>query len=150
VAVLIIGYGNPLRGDDAFGYRAAEELQALFLDHRDVVVLPVHQLTPELAADIARAGRVVFIDAAAEGEPGKLVCRPVLPAAASAAGFTHSAAPEGLLGMALALYGNAPPAVLYSVRGESFACGAALTPPVERALAEAVRAAGAEIAAARA
>jgi hydrogenase maturation protease len=143
MTLLIIGYGNPLRGDDAFGYRAAEELQALFIDHREVVVLPVHQLTPELAADIARAGKVIFIDAAAEGEPGKLASRPVLPAAANAAPFTHNATPEGLLGMALALYRNAPPAVLYSVRGESFECGAALTPPVERALAEAVREVGA-------
>ena len=80
MTLLIIGYGNPLRGDDAFGYRAAEELQASFIDHREAVILPVHQLTPELAADIARAARVVFIDAAAEGEPGKLASRSVVPA----------------------------------------------------------------------
>ena len=149
MTVLIIGYGNPLRGDDAFGYRAAEELQASFIDHREAVVLPVHQLTPELAADIARSARVIFIDAAAEGEPGKLESRPVMPVSGGAA-FTHSATPEGLLAMALALYGAVPPAVLYSVRGESFAYGAPLTQRVELALAAVVREAGAEIAAARA
>jgi hydrogenase maturation protease len=147
MTLLIIGYGNPLRGDDAFGFRAAEELQALFIDNREVVVLPVHQLTPELAADIARAGEVIFIDASAEGECGKFSSRPVQPAEETSPAISHYSTPEGLLASALALYGRVPPAVLYSVRGESFEYGAGLTPAVDQALIRAVAEVKAEIAA---
>ena len=65
--MLIIGYGNPLRGDDGVGWRVAEAAGTA-LPEGAATVLAVHQLTPELSAPISRAGRVVFVDAAAEGE----------------------------------------------------------------------------------
>ena len=54
---LVIGYGNPLRGDDGFGCSAAGLLAA---DPRldGATVLGRHQLTPELATDIAGASLV--------------------------------------------------------------------------------------------
>ena len=143
--LLIIGYGNPLRGDDGFGYHAGEELQKRLIDDRGVTVLPLHQLTPELAADISRAERVVFIDAAAEGEPGKLICRDVVKASVDAGAFTHHATPAGLLAAAEALFASAPPAVLFSVAAESFDMSEKLTPAVARALAQVVE----EVAASR-
>ncbi|MEB3362613.1 MAG: hypothetical protein VKI42_10885 [Synechococcaceae cyanobacterium] len=57
---LVIGIGNPLRGDDGVGR---------WLARRGELWLPqaqwraVQQLTPELAADVAAAARVLFIDA---------------------------------------------------------------------------------------
>jgi len=134
--LLIIGYGNPLRGDDGFGFYAAEELQRRMIDDRGVTVLPLHQLTPELAADISRAERVVFIDAANEGEPGKLSCREVVKTPVDTAVFTHHMTPGGLLAASEALYATVPPAVLFSVAGQSFELGAPLTPGVQAALAE--------------
>ena len=53
--VLVIGYGNALRTDDGFGWHAAGRLAA---DPRldGAEILQLHQLTPELALDISRAG----------------------------------------------------------------------------------------------
>lgn len=134
--VLIIGYGNPLRADDGLGWRAAARLLDLIADP-EVEVLAVQQLTPELMEPVSRAGRVVFIDAAASGEPGVLQVAGV-SADPGAQRFTHHATPGGLLAGAAALFGHAPQATLYSVPGQDFGFGERLTPAVEKALAEVV------------
>jgi hydrogenase maturation protease len=121
---LIIGYGNPLRGDDGFGYRAAERIPG---------GIAVHQLTPELMDLISRADRVVFLDATAEGVPGEIHRRPLAPAA-SGRPFAHHATPETLLAGALALYGRAPEAILVTVTGGNFAVSDSLSSEVEAAL----------------
>ena len=64
--VLVIGYGNTLRGDDGIGPAVAGEIDRLAVPGVRVIV--VHQLTPELAADLAACRRAVFIDAATTGE----------------------------------------------------------------------------------
>jgi hydrogenase maturation protease len=122
--VLVIGYGNPLRGDDGFGYRAAERIPG---------AMAVHQLTPELMDPIARADRVVFLDATAEGVPGEIRRRRVEPSASGGA-FTHHATPEGLLAGAKALYGCAPEAILITVCGAIFDLSHSLSPEVESAM----------------
>lgn len=58
---LVIGFGNTLRGDDGVGPLVAEQVDTWNL--RNVRSLSVHQLTPELAADIAQVETVFFIDA---------------------------------------------------------------------------------------
>lgn len=133
--LLIIGWGNTLRGDDGFGWAAAERLREAL---PDAEVLTVHQLTPELMEAISRARRVVFIDAGTEGEAGVLTCSEVR-ASTSAEAFTHQASPAGLLAGSLALYGYVPEAVLYSVKGESFEFGEELSAGVGKALEELVR-----------
>ena len=45
---LIIGYGNPLRSDDGFGWHAGR-LLAQALAGQEAEVITCHQLTPELA-----------------------------------------------------------------------------------------------------
>ena len=61
--VLVIGYGNPLRGDDGIGRVIAEHIaETLRPEAIDVVV--AHQLTPELTEPISRSGLVIFVDAA--------------------------------------------------------------------------------------
>jgi hydrogenase maturation protease len=59
--VLIIGYGNSLRSDDAAGIKVAETIATWQLPH--VRSLAVHQLTPELAAELAAVELVIFVDA---------------------------------------------------------------------------------------
>ncbi len=61
---LVIGYGNSLRGDDGVGPLVAQQVAGWKLP--DVRSLSVHQLTPELAANIAEAERVFFVDACIE------------------------------------------------------------------------------------
>jgi len=122
--VLVIGYGNPLRGDDGFGYRAAERIPG---------AIAVQQLTPELMDPIARADRVVFLDATAEGVPGEIRRRRVEPSSSGGA-FTHHSTPEGLLAGAQVLYGRAPEAILITVCGANFDLSRSLSPEVESAL----------------
>lgn len=129
---LIIGYGNPLRGDDGLGWHAAR-LLAGTASARDAEVLTCHQLTPELAQQISEAQTVVFVDAASEGPPGRLGWRRVEPQAGPAS-FTHHLNPESLLVMAKELYGRCPQAFVVSVVGESFACSEELSPTVHGAL----------------
>ena len=130
--ILIVGYGNPLRGDDGLGWHAADRLRDQIADP-EIEILAVHQLTPELAEPLSRAGLAIFIDAAAEGEPG-VVQRRLLEPDSGAAAFTHHATPSALLAAAQALYGRAPEAELFSVPVESLELGDRLTPVVERAL----------------
>lgn len=127
---LIIGYGNPLRGDDGLGPRAADLLGGMVL----------HQLNPELAEPISRAGLVIFIDAAETGRPGEWTCVEVRPAPSAERLFTHHLDPGALLAAARALYGRAPRALLFTMAGESFDLGEELSPAVAAALPELVKA----------
>jgi hydrogenase maturation protease len=131
--LLIVGYGNPLRGDDGFGFLAAERLQNSNADP-EVEVLVLHQLTPELMETLSRAGRAVFLDAAVGTEPGRMAVRRVEPDGDTSSGFTHSASPAVLLAGSLALYGRAPEAALVTVTGGDFEFGYPLTAPVRAAL----------------
>ncbi len=131
--LLIIGYGNPLRRDDGFGWHAARRLRESMPD-RDVEVLTVQQLTPELMEPVSRAGRVIFIDARAGGEAGTLLTRPVEPDRFSGTAFTHFATPAALLGGAAELYGAHPEAVLITCAGADFGFGDELSAPVQAAL----------------
>ncbi len=130
--VLVIGYGNTLRGDDGFGRRAAERLRAIFDDPR-IEVLSLHQLTPELMEPVSRAERVIFLDAAAGPVPGEIAATEIGPLD-EPGGFTHFSTPGGLLAGALALYGTAPKALLITVTGANFELGETLSQPVEHAL----------------
>jgi hydrogenase maturation protease len=138
--ILIVGYGNPLRGDDGAGWRAAQRLRDLVRDP-EVEVLCLHQLTPELMEPLSRAAFAVFIDARAGGEPGAIRERRIEPLAGGPASFTHHSTPEALLAGARELYGSAAEAVMITVAGEDFALSAELSPPVERRLDDAVAAA---------
>lgn len=123
--VLIIGYGNPLRGDDAVGQLAAERLRERISDP-EVEILALHQLTPELMEPISRAARIIFIDAAEGPNPGEIAVREIQAAPISQP-FTHVATPEALLAGARALYGAAPPATILTVTAKSFELGAGLS-----------------------
>jgi Ni,Fe-hydrogenase maturation factor len=58
----VLGVGSSLRRDDGAGRAVAETVGAW---HREgVEARPVHQLTPELAVEVADRDLVVFVDAA--------------------------------------------------------------------------------------
>lgn len=132
--LLIIGFGHPLRGDDGLGWRAAEQLAAAGRP-----ALACQELTPELAEPISQAGRVVFIDAAAEGEPGHLQITDLTPGPADPGAFSHQLTPAGLLALAGAWYGRTPPATLITAAGADFGYSETLSPPVTAALARILR-----------
>lgn len=147
--VLIIGYGNPLRGDDGFGWHLAQSLQDAAQNdaaesrrnslesrgHPDIQILAGHQLTLDLAEPLSRAQRVVFIDTAEGGTPGEISFHALQAAAAAPTPFTHHLTPETLLAHAQALYGASPSeAFLLSVGGENFTYSETLSETVAQAL----------------
>lgn len=127
---LVIGVGNSLRADDGVGPIVAdlarERLEA-------AQVIACHQLTPELADDVARADRVVFVDANLEAAPGEVRVTRVAPAVNDAATF-HSLDHAGLLALARALYGRVPPASLVSVGVADLSDGEGLSAAVQASL----------------
>jgi hydrogenase maturation protease len=130
---LIIGYGNPLRGDDGFGWHAAMRLRDLIHDE-GIEILAVHQLTPELMDPVSRARRVIFIDAAAGEDPGKVTVTALRTTGGPAPVFTHFATPAALLEGARSLYGAKPEGILVTVVGLDFELGEELSEPVRVAL----------------
>jgi hydrogenase maturation protease len=131
-STLIIGYGNPLRGDDGVGWQAAILLARELKEQ--VQVLVRHQLTPELAEPLSECERVIFIDAADGGTPGQVCCRRVDCSCTRVQTFSHQVAPADLLAAAEELYGHAPMGYLITVNGGSFGYVESLSPVVEAAL----------------
>jgi hydrogenase maturation protease len=134
--VLVLAVGNPLRSDDGLAWHAADELRSSG-SQSEIEILKVHQLAPELAEDVSRAAQVIFVDAAATGEPGTLSCERVVGSAAESAS-SHSFTPAALLQLATTLYGVLPTAFLVSVAGKSFEHGEFLSPEVGQALPQLV------------
>jgi hydrogenase maturation protease len=134
---LVIGYGNPLRGDDGIGQHAARML-AECADLKHTKVIDCHQLTPELAEPISRATLVIFIDAARNEPPGIIRWHRLSPLPAPGA-FTHNVSPQALLTSAQMLYGHCPAAILYSVGGQYFDYADTLSAPVQAALPRLLR-----------
>ncbi|MGA2201121.1 MAG: hydrogenase maturation protease [Terriglobales bacterium] len=133
---LIIGYGNPLRSDDGFGWDAAQKLSTCLHDS-DLEVLTRHQLTPELAETASRFQLVIFIDAAVDLPPGELRCERIAQSEIhrqrEASSFSHSLTPASLLALTAELYAKFPDAYYIQVGGESFAEGESISPAVQAA-----------------
>lgn len=125
MARLLIGYGNPGRGDDALGPALAEALEALALPGLDVVV--DFQLNVENAFDLKGYDAVYFVDAAVQGaEP--FVYRQIQPED-PALFSSHAVSPEGVLALAQKLFGLTVPGYVMAIRGYAFdEFGAPLTP----------------------
>jgi hydrogenase maturation protease len=101
--VLVIGYGNTLRGDDAAGVRAAEILSTL---HPEIVCIYLHQLVPECAEQIAECDLVFFIDA--QNNISQPNVRLVGPSSEADQPRTHFLSPESLLALSKQLYQHLP------------------------------------------
>jgi hydrogenase maturation protease len=135
---LIIGYGNPLRGDDGVGWWIASRLLEIVGDEF-ANVLAVHQLTPELAEPIGEAKLLIFVDAAHNGEPGSWKCEPVTPDAIPSNALAHYFTPAGLLAYTEAIYKAKPEALVLSIAAAAFDCGEQLTPRVEAVVPQVVQ-----------
>ena len=133
--ILLIGYGNELRGDDAAGPQIARTVEGWSFPDCEVIVC--QQLTPELAHDIAEASQVIFVDASLEVMGDTPQTLPVHPAPEMPLGG-HTLHPETLVRLAKALYGKAPPAVCVHVPASSFELGAPLSPATQKALTSAL------------
>lgn len=137
MSALVVGYGNPLRGDDGIGWVIAGRLAT---DPRfaGADVLQRHQLTPELALDVSRADLVVLIDARSGAPAGSVAIEQVGPASAGGTTWSHHLGPASLVGLAHALYGRAAAVHVVSIGVGSVEVGEGLSPAVEAAVAGAI------------
>lgn len=120
---LLVACGNTLRGDDAAAHAVVRLIQP-GLNH---TVRAVQQLTPELAPEIARFSRVVFIDADAESNA---VAIEPLRTTTPRSPLTHAATAEEVVALAGALFGFAGQAFLCRIPAQHFGAGGDPAPEV--------------------
>jgi hydrogenase maturation protease len=122
--LLVFGWGNRSRGDDALGPLFVERLRAQLApaDAAAVDWLDDYQLQPEHALDLAGRRRVLFVDASLQcAAPFEITA--VQPARDVATG-THALSPQALLKVYEQVHGAAPPpCTLLAIRGLGFGLG---------------------------
>ena len=114
--VLLIGYGNPGRGDDGLGPTLAARIEALCIPGLTVDI--DYQLTVDHAALIAAHDVVVFADAMI-GLNVPFLFAEVDAAQPSGLG-SHNVSPEAALALAGLLFGKAPPGWTLALAGAEF------------------------------
>jgi hydrogenase maturation protease len=127
--VLVIGYGNTLRGDDGVGQHVA--LAVAKWNVPGLTVMTVHQLTAELAEPIASAKLAVFVDAKVAAL-GDLVEVHALQSANTDLSIGHTCDPRSLLALASAIYGRQPSAWVVSVPAADFSVREGLSATASR------------------
>lgn len=125
--MLVIGVGSLLRTDDAVGRvvadRVAAEVEAGRLS--DVEVMSVHQLTPELAPEVAGRRLVVVVDAAVDVRE---LTVSALEIDGSGQLMTHHLGPAGLLAFAAKLGWRPERAVSVRIPAGDLGIGTELSP----------------------
>ena len=140
--VVVIGYGNELRGDDAVGPVVARQLRNCRLPD-GVKVMDCHCLMPELADDISTARWVIFVDSSVEADlqaatAGSITHRKLSGATLDPSPLGHTLDPRSLMELAQRLYPCSPKAELFTVTGDRFEIGDTMSPEVVQAAGELV------------
>ncbi len=131
-AVVVIGVGNPSRGDDALGPLLLDRIEAAGFGQ--VVIRRDFQLQLEHALDLCGADLVLFVDAmTGEGDDGvrfgEIGPKPNLGA------LSHALAPEVVLDVYQRIESRSPPpAFVLAMRGRSFELGDGLSELADSAL----------------
>ena len=114
--ILLIGYGNPGRGDDGLGPALAAEIEAQGI--RGLTVDIDYQLTVDHASLITAHDVVVFADAMIGLAVPYRFAR--VDATQPATLGSHQVSPEAALALAMLLFGHAPPAWMLAISGREF------------------------------
>ncbi|MDQ6998680.1 MAG: hydrogenase maturation protease [Mariprofundus sp.] len=124
-AILLFGYGNPGRGDDAVGPALIEAMQTYLTDNSrstDVECLTDMQLQIEHVTDMINRDRILFIDADMSCEEGCALR--LLPSAKDDSYTTHAMSPGALIYTYQQVYNRpAPSAYVLSIRTYTFELG---------------------------
>ena len=144
---IVLGIGNPERGDDAAGRKVARLLLQMAPDNVEVT-----EHDGEATALLARldgAAAAYLIDACQSGAPAGTVYRFDVSAAALPQGLgglsTHGFGLAEAVELARALGKLPARCIVYAIEGECFDLGAPLTPPASAAVAKVVQRLGSEI-----
>lgn len=146
--LLVFGFGNPSRGDDALGPEFVRRAEVRFSEaivHGALEVLTDYQLQVEHVLNLEGRERVYFVDAGAsatEPQPqGYSVTR--VAGACDASFTTHLLSPAALLHIYGAVVeSKAPECWLIAIAGHQFELGAPMSPEAEANLTAALEAFG--------
>lgn len=140
---LVIGIGNPSRGDDALGPVLIEALRSA---GSPAELMDVYQLQPEHALDLAHRPAVLIVDAVAVGRSeltgpdGVRLAR--LSPGRDASWSSHALSPAALLQLCLDLHPDEPRAIppvwLLGIAAEHFELGALLSAAARQRLHDAL------------
>jgi hydrogenase maturation protease len=129
--LLVLGYGNEMRGDDGVGPLVAQLLEKR-LDGRRVQVRQAHMLLPEFVVDFSEMDRIILVDATVNLPAGEWAKKRI-EAARAADGSPlpsvgHFLSPESVLGSVSTLFGKEPETWLYTIGVKEMAIGFLLAP----------------------
>ncbi|MCF8706967.1 hydrogenase maturation protease [Rhizorhapis sp. SPR117] len=144
---IVLGIGNPDRGDDAVGRKVARLLRQMAPD--DVEVAEHDGEATALLARLDGAAAAYLVDACQSGAPAGTVHRFDVSAAAlpqSLFGLsTHGFGLAEAVELARALGQLPARCIVYAIEGECFDLGMPLSPATSAAVAKVVRCLGSEI-----
>ena len=151
---ILLGYGNPDRGDDGAALYLLMELikkfnpdKSILSDFQEAGFLELTpeidlwfnlQLYPELSQDLANYERAIFIDAHTAEIPDLLLVQEINPCYKNSP-FTHHLTPASCLELAEKLYQHAPKATLVTVRGYAFDFSRDLSPQTQKLAKQALQ-----------
>ena len=128
--VLVFGYGNVSRGDDALGVLLLQQLQQQFELFEQVDFLEDFQLQIEHALDLKDRELVLFIDASVACQQAFDFVQ--LQPEQDKSYTTHAMSPAAVLAVYLAIEKKMPPlCFLLSIQGQSFELGENLSAAAE-------------------
>ena len=137
---VVIGYGNPIHGDDAIGRQVTTLVQGLGL--QNVEVCAVEQLRPELSTKLAAADYAIFVDACQMKSAGVKVSNleacGLETAGSSVPGLGHSLPPCSLLALTQSVYGRHPQSWWVEVGAQDFEPGHHLSHRANQSIRNAV------------
>ncbi|WP_420631677.1 hydrogenase maturation protease [Candidatus Leptofilum sp.] len=132
---IVVGIGNPLRGDDGIGWAVVDRL--LTEPFEGITAVHTHQLLPELIDRFHEAAQIIFVDASMVGKLGNVTVTAVSPATDGTTA-SHHLHPGVLLALGVKLYGRMPPAHLVTITGHNFGYREELSTLVEQAIRVAI------------
>ncbi|TVQ07966.1 MAG: hydrogenase maturation protease [Leptolyngbya sp. DLM2.Bin27] len=139
---LIVGYGNQLRGDDGVGPQVAMTVSDWQVP--SVKAISVPQLLPAIAAEMAAADYVIFVDAWGKSSASTIRLEPIVTAPTPLAHGTtpalnHACDPAALVALTQRLYGNHPRAWLLQIPTEHCDLGRAFSKTANQGVDSALR-----------
>jgi len=135
---LIIGFGDPMHGDDGVSWQVASLLAASLEDH-EVDIRMAMQLTPDMLEPISRADLVLFIDTAHNGHPGEWTCEEIFPGIDMREHSCHEGDALQLMEFSRQIFHSRPRAVLVSIGAKFFTNSNHLSRVTEEVIPKVVR-----------
>lgn len=136
--ITIIGYGNPLRGDDGIGGIVLEEIKNLISskdhplnkDFDKIDFINRQQLDVADTETVSKTDIVIFIDAHFDNSMKDIAIKQIGAPdniMENTLHISHVLSPEEFMSIVSQLYGSSPIAYLCAIRGYEFSFGAVIS-----------------------